>query len=521
MEMDPSAAAEAAKALALPSSYAKAVDAYRTAVGTAASVTAYVVLARGMARELLPHDLRRAALWAGSLIRARFETPPAERRTLVIKSAAAAALLYDDDGYGGVGGGRDVGLYDEVREYLATRIDPHSMRRLCLGGKNKRALSLEHGDSMTDVFEGVEFTWASVAGQSQSGNGSEYDHRHGSVGTTETLELSFDAEHTNMALGRYVPFITATVADARRRERALQIFINESSSWHGIKHHHPSTFDTLAMDLDLKRSIVDDLDRFLKRKEYYQRIGKAWKRGYLLYGPPGTGKSSLVADAAMANYLRFNLYDLDLSEVYHNTCLQRLINSMPNKSILVIEDIDCCFSTASRKEKNDSDHIRYRAGQNNSEVSCTYYLGSRNRDSRFMNTTELLTSSVRLICCSAQHNSVRSAQLHRRFVVDERRGAHHHLHYQLQGSPGPGAAPARPDGHARLHGLLLLGGLQDSGPELLRPRRPRAVPRDPRAARRGGGDTGRGVRDVAEERRGRRGSRGACRVPQREEAGDA
>jgi hypothetical protein len=253
MEMDPPAAA---KALGLPS-YAKAVDAYRKAVGTAASVTAYVVLARGMARELLPHDLLSAARWAASLVRARLETPPPERRTLVIKSAAA--LLYG-------GGGADSGLYDDVREYLATRIDPHSMGRLCLGGRSKRALSLEHGDSMTDVFEGVEFKWASVAGQSQHGNGNEYDYGYGYRNVrTESLELSFDAEHTDMALGRYVPFITETVAEARRRESALHIFINEGSSWHGIKHHHPSTFDTLAMDPDLKQSVVADLDRFLKR----------------------------------------------------------------------------------------------------------------------------------------------------------------------------------------------------------------------------------------------------------------
>ncbi|RLM86563.1 hypothetical protein C2845_PM04G26140 [Panicum miliaceum] len=352
MEMDPSAADAAAKALALPS-YAKAVDAYRKAVGTAASVTAYVVLARGMARELLPHDLLSAARWATSLVRARLETPPPERRTLVIKSAAA--LLYD-------GGGADSGLFDDVREYLATRIDPHSMGRLCLGGRSKRALSLEHGDSMTDVFEGVEFKWASVAGQSQHGNGNEYEYGYGYGNVrTESLELSFDAEHTDMALGRYVHFITETVAEARRRESALRIFINEGSSWHGIKHHHPSTFDTLAMDPDLKQSVVADLDRFLKRRDYYRRIGKAWKRGYLLYGPPGTGKSSLVA--AIANYLRFNLYDLDLSEVSYNTMLQRLLNGMPNKSILVIEDIDCCFSTAKEKDDSDSDHIPYRSGQ--------------------------------------------------------------------------------------------------------------------------------------------------------------
>uniref|UniRef100_A0ACD5UYW2 Uncharacterized protein n=1 Tax=Avena sativa TaxID=4498 RepID=A0ACD5UYW2_AVESA len=123
--------------------------------------------------------------------------------------------------------------------------------------------------------------------------------------------------------------------------------MNEGMSWHGISHHHPATFDTLAMDPTTKEAVIADLDRFRKRKEYYRRIGKAWKRGYLLYGPPGTGKSSLVA--AVANHLRFNLYDLDLSEVYDNSFLQKLLIGMPNKSILVIEDIDCCFSATSRE----------------------------------------------------------------------------------------------------------------------------------------------------------------------------
>ena len=122
--------------------------------------------------------------------------------------------------------------------------------------------------------------------------------------------------------------------------------MNEGRTWYRVSHHHPATFDTLAMDPELKRSIVADLDLFASRRDHYRRIGKAWKRGYLLHAPPGTGKSSLVA--AMANYLRFNLYDLDLSEVRGNTVLQRLLNTMTNRSILVIEDIDCCFTSASR-----------------------------------------------------------------------------------------------------------------------------------------------------------------------------
>ncbi|KAI4321921.1 hypothetical protein MLD38_035248 [Melastoma candidum] len=74
---------------------------------------------------------------------------------------------------------------------------------------------------------------------------------------------------------------------------------------------HPATFDTLAMDPAKKKEIVDDLEKFTKGKEYYARIGKPWKRGYLLYGPPGTGKTTMIA--AMANFLNYDLYDLELT----------------------------------------------------------------------------------------------------------------------------------------------------------------------------------------------------------------
>ncbi|KAK4377986.1 hypothetical protein RND71_004282 [Anisodus tanguticus] len=54
--------------------------------------------------------------------------------------------------------------------------------------------------------------------------------------------------------------------------------------------------------------------------------------------PPGTGKSSLIAP--MANYLNFDIYDLELTEVKKNTDLRQLLVATTNKSILVVEDID-------------------------------------------------------------------------------------------------------------------------------------------------------------------------------------
>ncbi|KAI5020730.1 hypothetical protein ZWY2020_045618 [Hordeum vulgare] len=128
--------------------------------------------------------------------------------------------------------------------------------------------------------------------------------------------------------------------------------------WSSTNLQHPSTFDTLAMDMKQKKAIVDDLDRFNKRKDYYRRIGKAWKRGYLLYGPPGTGKSSLIA--AIANHLRFDIYDLELTGVDSNSDLRRLLVRMTNRSILVVEDIDCTIELKLREETDEEHADRSR-----------------------------------------------------------------------------------------------------------------------------------------------------------------
>ena len=100
----------------------------------------------------------------------------------------------------------------------------------------------------------------------------------------------------------------------------------------------------------MKKSIIDDIDRFIRRKEFYKKVGKAWKRGYMLYGPPGTGKSSLIA--AIANYLKFSVYDLQLGSIEEDSILRNLMLSITNKSILVIEDI-VCASGFSRNNNNN------------------------------------------------------------------------------------------------------------------------------------------------------------------------
>jgi hypothetical protein len=70
----------------------------------------------------------------------------------------------------------------------------------------QQLVSVVPGDSMTDVFEGVEFTWeltAVGAAVRRRGDDSDGDcgRRENRLGP-EALALSFDAEHMHVALRR-------------------------------------------------------------------------------------------------------------------------------------------------------------------------------------------------------------------------------------------------------------------------------------------------------------------------------
>ncbi|KAM0029841.1 putative ATPase, AAA-type, core, P-loop containing nucleoside triphosphate hydrolase [Helianthus debilis subsp. tardiflorus] len=58
--------------------------------------------------------------------------------------------------------------------------------------------------------------------------------------------------------------------------------------------------------------------------------------------------------AAMANFLEYDIYDLELTSVRDNTDLRKLLINTRSKSIIMIEDIDCSlYLTGQRKEKKE------------------------------------------------------------------------------------------------------------------------------------------------------------------------
>ncbi|GLT92085.1 hypothetical protein SLE2022_099420 [Rubroshorea leprosula] len=241
-------------------------------------------------------------------------------------------------------------MFHSANVYLGNKLSSSTQRiKVQKQEKEKRLdVSVDRNQELVDVFNGVKMSWVLVSSQVPR-SAPEKKNNSNALSKQEIryFELSFHKKHREMVLSSYLPYILQQAKEIREEKRTLKLHTvdyNGTDYWGSVNLDHPATFDTMAMDPEIKKSLIEDLDRFVRRKEFYKSVGKAWKRGYLLYGPPGTGKSSLVA--AMANYLKFDVYDLDIKEVQCNSDLRRLLIGTGNRSIIVLEDIDCSLDSA-------------------------------------------------------------------------------------------------------------------------------------------------------------------------------
>ncbi|RXW23832.1 hypothetical protein EST38_g2028 [Candolleomyces aberdarensis] len=111
------------------------------------------------------------------------------------------------------------------------------------------------------------------------------------------------------------------------------------TTWTRICSKRARPLQSVVLDPGLLESLVGDLKLFMDSTEWYRQRGIPCRRGYLLYGPPGTGKSSLIA--AVAAHLELDIYSLSLSSSkLDDGTMSKLLNRIPRRAILLIEDID-------------------------------------------------------------------------------------------------------------------------------------------------------------------------------------
>lgn len=303
-----------------------------------ASVSAFIMLLQTMLNQLVPRQLQHYLL---NLIR-HYSAPRTTNATVVIEERDGMSTNE---------------IYSAAETYLCRHVRPDVQRLKISKRFEDPGLMIRFAkcERIVDSHDGIQLEWRFV-NEHRKMTSKVIDEDTDDVlveSEKKYFELSFERKFRDAVLDSYLPSVLERAKLIRSAKKVVKLHTLDCAAsygssyvWDSINLEHPSTFQTLAIDPGLKKEIMSDLDRFVRRKDFYRRVGRAWKRGYLLYGPPGTGKSSLIA--AMANYLKFDIYDLELTSVKRDSDLRKLMLRTANRSILVIEDIDCTVELPDR-----------------------------------------------------------------------------------------------------------------------------------------------------------------------------
>ena len=178
--------------------------------------------------------------------------------------------------------------------------------------------------------------------------------------TDERLEVTVDLEEGVQLLVRLLEAAkkdyTASMADVVWKQTLHRQVVKKDT---GAVYFNPSlthstkSFDTVVLDDGHKSDLVADLAGFMTGEAWYAKMGLSYKRGYLLHGPPGTGKTSVIL--AISNMVKANIYSINLSTILDDSMLDKAFEQIPQRSVVVFEDIDCMGTVAYARDRVRAD----------------------------------------------------------------------------------------------------------------------------------------------------------------------
>ena len=156
--------------------------------------------------------------------------------------------------------------------------------------------------------------------------------------------------NTKICKNNLETFLDKMIAYNNRVSRNEWKNINESNmpgrgSMRPIFLSKRRTFNDVFIPENDKNLIIDSVDNFVLKRDWYVENNIPYHFGILLYGEPGTGKSVIaqaIADHLNAKFCVLNGADVESIEEVISQMIVRPDNQC--YTVLCIEDIDCAFA---------------------------------------------------------------------------------------------------------------------------------------------------------------------------------
>lgn len=156
------------------------------------------------------------------------------------------------------------------------------------------------------------------------------------------LYMQFDSESKQSAIKLVQDFILEAnkFYNEKKSDEKVNVY-TYSHGWFSTYKLFKRPMDTIYIDKIEKIKFINDIESYLKKEDLYFKFAIPNKRIYLLSGLPGTGKSSLIL--ATASMLSRHIAIINFGPGFTDENLLSAVQTIPEKSILVFEDIDTLF----------------------------------------------------------------------------------------------------------------------------------------------------------------------------------
>lgn len=188
----------------------------------------------------------------------------------------------------------------------------------------------------------------------------DYDNNYFEIKTDSHSAIKIFETHINEYFANQKPLIEnfhlhkynyyyIPVNKEGRMRSSSEIKITTKKSW-----------DNIFLTKKEEEIIKNEIMNFIVSENQYELDGIPWKKGYLLYGEPGCGKTSLIY--AIGWMTKRDIYSIDLSSIKTNSEFNNVVNVIPEKSIILFDDIDAheishCRKILAEKRKKEKEEI--------------------------------------------------------------------------------------------------------------------------------------------------------------------